>query len=91
MIPQVLNFWGNDICFMNENIGLAVGRFQGAGVLKTTDGGDSWDMGWSLPDTNSLEYDLKSIYCIDTTCWTVGEVGMIVKYTPQTGWVQTNC
>jgi len=90
---QVNEWPGNDICFMDEENGFVVGRYgdslsNGAGILKTTDTGETWDLGWQIPDTNNYEYNLKSIQFTATTGWTVGDGGMIVKYTSQTGWVK---
>jgi photosystem II stability/assembly factor-like uncharacterized protein len=82
-------FSGNDICFMDESTIWAVGIYfgtdtSGAGILSTTDGGDSWGLVKKFPN----EGRLFSICFAKTTAWTVGDGGMVVKYTPQTGWVQ---
>jgi photosystem II stability/assembly factor-like uncharacterized protein len=86
-------FSGNDIDFVNDQIGFAVGRISdsissGGEILFTTDEGESWELGWQFPDTLNYEYNLNSIYFTDSTGWSVGENGMILKYTQQTGWVK---
>jgi photosystem II stability/assembly factor-like uncharacterized protein len=83
------DFRGNDICFMDENTGWAVGNYSvtdtsGAGILGTLDGGESWDLVKKFPN----EGQLFSICFADTTAWAVDDGGMIVKYTSQTGWVK---
>jgi len=85
------NFWGNDICFIDENIGWAVGNYCGTdtcgtGILGTPDGGEKWNLVWKYPNRNDFNYYLNSISSADTTCWAVGENGMIVRYIPQNGW-----
>jgi len=64
--------------FINEKIGWAVAD---SSVLKTVDGGDSWDLKWQSSGS------LNSIQFIDsTTGWAVGENGLIVKYTEGNQW-----
>ena len=82
-------FYGNDICFMDENIGWVVGYYSvtdtgGAGILGTSNGGQNWELVKKFPDTGSL----YSILTTDSTGWAVGEDGMIVKYTQQTSWIK---
>jgi photosystem II stability/assembly factor-like uncharacterized protein len=72
---------GEDINFLNENTGWIVG----SGIFETIDCGENWDLVWSHPDTNQA-LTLQSISVVDTTAWTVGETGLIVKYTPQNQW-----
>jgi photosystem II stability/assembly factor-like uncharacterized protein len=83
-------FWGNDICFLNEDIGWAVGwgewSDRGACILGTTDGGENWDLVWKYPNTENYSYRLHSIHIVDTEAWAVGESGLIVKYTEQDQW-----
>jgi photosystem II stability/assembly factor-like uncharacterized protein len=93
--PEGYFFTGNDLCFMNEQLGWSVGNYvenywaeSGAGILGTEDGGDNWDLIWKYQDTYNT---LKSITTIDTVGWSVGENGMIVKYTDRNKWqIQTN-
>jgi len=84
------SFLGNDLCFKNEDIGWAVGRWEnlsdGAGIISTKDGGESWDFVWKYPDIEDYEYTLNSIHFADATGWSVGEYGLIVKYTEQDQW-----
>jgi photosystem II stability/assembly factor-like uncharacterized protein len=87
------SFNGSDISFIDEENGFVVGRYgdsisSGAGILKTIDGGESWNLGWVFPDTANYEFNLKSIHFINSTGWAVGDGGIIVKYTPQIGWVK---
>jgi len=89
------SFFWNDIYFVDEIKGFVVGRYEdslshGAGVLVTTDAGESWDLGWQHPDSNDIWHNLNSITSIGNTGWAVGESGLIVKHTPQTGWVKQN-
>lgn len=91
-------YWyvGEDISFYNETDGFVVGKYYdlissaGGGILFTTDGGNNWDLGWKFPDTTinnvGYWYNLLSISFTPTAGWSVGESGLIVKYTPQTGW-----
>ena len=84
-------FWGNDICFINDEIGFAVGNYavsffndRIASILNTSDGG----LTWNLEDQYGYYSSLNSIYFCDTTGWTVGESGIILKYIPRTGWIK---
>jgi photosystem II stability/assembly factor-like uncharacterized protein len=86
-------FYGNDMCFNNNEDGLVVGRYgdslsSGAGILKTTDIGENWHLGWQFPDTSNYYYNFNSIYTTENSGWSVGDGGIIVKYTPQSGWIQ---
>jgi len=83
----------NDIYFLDETNGWAVGRFgwtnestldlSGAGILGTYDGGENWDLVWTYPNPYNA---LTSIHAVNSTAWAVGENGMIVKYTIQDQW-----
>jgi len=84
-------FNGNDIYFLNEEIGWWVGdaRFEetyGAAILGTKDGGIIWDLVWKYPETEDIVYNLYSIHSSGSTGWAVGEGGLIVKYTEQDQW-----
>jgi len=88
------SFGGRDISFLNDQTGFAVGRYgvdsvyeSGAGILTTSNGGDNWELGWTFPNTSNYEYNLRSIHLKNNIGWSVGSSGIIVKYTPQTGWV----
>jgi len=82
------SFSGNDFYFRNEQIGWAVGRYSdsssGAGILQTTDSGEHWNITWI--DLTSDNLYLNSVCFDNSTGWAVGENGMIVKYSEQTGW-----
>ena len=88
------SFDGNDICFNNDKNGWAVGFcFKGTAyrpaVLKTIDGGSSWELEWIGPIGKQEGWASNSLHSIcrcETTAWAVGENGMIVKYTSQNGW-----
>jgi len=86
--PFIDSFHGNDMYFRNEQIGWVVGSYEintgETAILKTTDGGYTWDVLYNCPNT----YNLHSIYFSDTTGWAVGESGMIVKCI-QDEWVKT--
>ncbi len=96
------SFAVKDICFADEQTGFAIGVIYkvfprwvwtyGAIILTTTNSGNSWELGWKYPDTtiNNIEYhyNLQSICFTPAAGWSVGESGMILKYNPQTGWVQ---
>jgi photosystem II stability/assembly factor-like uncharacterized protein len=87
------SFADNGIYFLTEQTGFTVGRYQdstgaGAGILYSTDGGDNWDLGWKFPNTVNHDYNLRLIHIRDNIGWSAGESGMLLKYTPQTGWVQ---
>jgi photosystem II stability/assembly factor-like uncharacterized protein len=83
-------FGVSDLIFNNEQDGWAVGSYwgtmEGAGIIKTTDSGEHWDLDWI--DTTIGSPGLKSIVCNVVTGWAVGESGMLIKYTPQTGWIK---
>ena len=85
------NFGGNDINFINENIGWIVGSHTNkATILHTTDGGENWETDWQYTkpaDYPGDSYGLFSVYFVnDITGWTVGEAGLMVKYTEQEQW-----
>jgi photosystem II stability/assembly factor-like uncharacterized protein len=76
-----------DLGFFKENKGWAVGRYSsGAGILGTTDGGESWEPVWKYPEAEIYDYSLNSIHTLNRTAWAVGESGMIVKYSEQDQW-----
>jgi photosystem II stability/assembly factor-like uncharacterized protein len=85
-------FSQSDIYFKDEEKGWIVGgyfsEFNGAGILKTTSKGEKWDLAWQLPDTSNYHYSLKSVHFTETSGWSAGDGGLIVKYTPQNGWVK---
>ena len=85
--------YANDICFIDEKNGFVVGSEYplngpgGAAILTTKSSALSWKLEWKK--TDSIFYPgLNSICNVGTTCWTVGERGMVVKYNPQSGWVE---
>ena len=87
------DFWGNDICTIGDNITYVTGRYSvsdtnGAGILGSFDEGENWYLIKKFPDSGGYSYNLFSICSVGTNAWAVGEGGMIVKYTPQTGWVK---
>ena len=84
---------GIDIYFIDQNNGWAVGNYwmpdtNGAGILGTKDGGGSWELFWKYPNSENISNNLNSITYSGTSCWSVGEGGMIVQYTPKTGRVR---
>ena len=85
-------FWGNEISFLNQEIGWVVGNGDwaedscGAAILGTSDGGETWDLVWKLTNSNESDYHFNSIHTVNTKAWAVGESGMIVKYTEQDQW-----
>jgi len=86
------DFWGNDLYFLDENMGWAIGGGSwaddtyGAAILVTTDSGKNWDLVWKYPNNDIYEYSLNSIHFVNTSGWAVGESGLIVKYTEQDQW-----
>jgi photosystem II stability/assembly factor-like uncharacterized protein len=88
-------FSGNDLCFINMEIGWAVGEFRlsdshGAAIIGTNDGGNNWDIVWRYPIIDAYSFGFNSIHTIGAKAWAVGESGLIVKYTEQDQWqVQT--
>jgi photosystem II stability/assembly factor-like uncharacterized protein len=70
----------HSICFVNSQIGWAVGGYApltGNIILKTTDGGEKWSS-----QTNPAEYRLESVHFIDDTVgWIAGGYGNILKTT----------
>jgi photosystem II stability/assembly factor-like uncharacterized protein len=83
------DFSSSDNYFLNSENGWVVGadydhtnNYWRARILKTTDGGQQWNVEWTQDQSV-----LKSLYFYSLTGWAVGESGLIVKYTPQTGWV----
>ena len=87
-----IRFYGIDLFFFDENFGWSVGigcwpeDTCGAFILGTTDGGDTWNPIWRYANTDEYFYRLNSIHVINTTAWTVGESGLMVKYTDQDSW-----
>jgi photosystem II stability/assembly factor-like uncharacterized protein len=89
---STFSFSGNDLCFINEMNGWAVGSVGwapdsgGAAILGTSDGGENWDLVWTYPDTEGYRYELHSIHTVGTTAWAMGECGQMVKYTSSDQW-----
>jgi photosystem II stability/assembly factor-like uncharacterized protein len=88
-------FEGLDICFANETNGWAVGEgrnldAQGAIIIATRDGGESWESGWFKKCTNEQQrLFLRKIHFLnENTGWAVGDDGLVVKYTSQDQWQQ---
>jgi photosystem II stability/assembly factor-like uncharacterized protein len=86
-------FWGNDISFINDEIGWVAGNYiagewdtTGGAILGTNDGGENWDLVWKYPDTDRYKYPLNSIHAVNRTAWAAGEGGLIVKYTEKDQW-----
>jgi photosystem II stability/assembly factor-like uncharacterized protein len=87
------SFQGNEICFKDAVNGFVSGYYSdslsgGAGILSTTNGGLSWELGWKFPNTAVYQYNFNSINFADTGGWAVGESGLIVKYSNQNDWVR---
>jgi photosystem II stability/assembly factor-like uncharacterized protein len=84
-------FWGNDITFINNGVGWSVGMFEqgefGAAILYTQDCGENWNLQWRDSSGNNAER-LNSINFSESIGFAVGDIGRIIKYTPQTGWVK---
>jgi photosystem II stability/assembly factor-like uncharacterized protein len=93
-VPDSTDFYfaGKEMYFLNENIGWIAGAgfhndTSGAAFLYTMDCGESWDVTWISLDSDDYNYALNSIYFVDSTLgWTVGEGGLIVKYTERDQW-----
>ena len=93
---------GRDLYFVNESIGWAVGRYSeqdstndggfrdytaGAGIFKTTNQGDSWELVWKCPDENEKYRVLDSIHFANENIgWAAGNYGMLVKCTDGEYW-----
>ncbi len=85
-------FTANDVWFINESIGWAVGQYGKSSVhhdvpviFGTSDGGTTWDFKWD--NYTYVINGLSSIHFInDSTGWAVGEAGLMVKYTVQDQW-----
>jgi photosystem II stability/assembly factor-like uncharacterized protein len=88
------DFEGYDISFLNDDVGWAVGMMnsnisEDPAILITTDGGSSWDLEWQRSVATQGNWGpLYSVCSSGSTAWAVGEKGMTVKYTPQTGWMK---
>ena len=71
----------NDLFFLNENTGWAVGGINSnvdnmSRVLKTTDGGQTW-----TEEMVTFGIELNSVFFLDQkTGWAVGKNGTILKY-----------
>jgi photosystem II stability/assembly factor-like uncharacterized protein len=82
-------FGGNDICLIDEENCIVVGSYGdsthfGTGILGTNNGGEDWELVW----TDTTAGALYSIFHNGNNTWSVGESGLIVKFTSQTGWVK---
>jgi photosystem II stability/assembly factor-like uncharacterized protein len=75
---------GNDFYLSDEKHGWIVG----SGIYETTDLGEQWELIQTYPGTEDDLLSLYSVFGYDTTVWTVGEQGLMVKYTPQKQWQQ---
>ena len=79
---QLGSGWKNDICFINENIGWILGADPT--ILKTTDGGLTWDsiqvpVNTVLPD---CEFFLSALQFVSSEVgWVVGAGRLILKTT----------
>jgi photosystem II stability/assembly factor-like uncharacterized protein len=86
------DFSGNDIDFINERIGWAVGGgnwsedSSGGIIIETNDAGEKWDLVWKLPDNDRSSNELNAVHVLGGEAWAVGESGLIVKYTEQDQW-----
>jgi len=82
--PDSLYFRFNDLFFLDEHIGWAVGRV----INITRDGGESWEVQYPRPeDFNGKYFSLNSVcFANDTIGWAVGGSGLILKYTRQGQW-----
>ena len=92
---SIYHFYGNDLFFLNEDIGWSTGVYvnnetetHGSALLGTIDGGWNWNIEWTHPnpDENSYDYGLSSIHFVNSTGWAVGKKGIIVKYTDRDQW-----
>jgi photosystem II stability/assembly factor-like uncharacterized protein len=80
------NFFCKQISFLNEDIGYTVGGYNisnvepgGAGILKTSDGGENWNLIWTHHHTDEYNYRLNSVHTVNKTAWAVGNSGIVVK------------
>jgi photosystem II stability/assembly factor-like uncharacterized protein len=84
-------YWqGSDLALMNEATIYASGVYCdsvcGAMIIGSTDAGKSWKVEFKDP---TIQWPgLNSICFADTVGWAVGEQGIIVKYTPNSGWTK---
>jgi len=83
--PDSLFIILDDFYLLDKNRGWAIGEFvsedsAGTIILKTNDGGVSWDI------EERYAGGFSSIYFVNNTGWAVGWAGMIIKYTEQNHW-----
>jgi photosystem II stability/assembly factor-like uncharacterized protein len=71
------------IDFINDQVGWIAGEGT---LLKTIDGGETWDLVWKLTDSHEDWDELNSIHVANSICRAVGENGMILEYTEQDQW-----
>jgi len=81
----------NDIWFINENVGWAVGTgIDQAKIIRTADVGENWEEDWRDPKPAYYQGDLYGLFSVcfvsDTTGWAIGEAGLMVKYSNKDGW-----
>ena len=87
-------FSGNEINFVNENIGWVAGSASdndssGAAFLHTVDGGSTWDVLWIKKDHDYYNYKISSSFFLEYALgWAVGESGLIVKFSEDNWQIQ---
>ena len=72
-----LTKWINSICFTDSLNGWAVGQFET--ILKTTDGGATWNRKYIISD--SLNAFMSAYFIDENIGWVVGGYGQILKTT----------
>ncbi|MBK8551486.1 MAG: hypothetical protein IPL53_10675 [Ignavibacteria bacterium] len=81
---QYENAYLQDIKFLNENTGIAVG-YSGK-ILKTTNSGNNW----TSVNSGTLQ-NLNSVSISETTCFIAGDLGVILKSSDQgDSWIILN-
>ena len=70
----------NDVHFIDDNTGWAVGRF--GALVTTTNGGSTWSA-----QNSATSYDLNDVYMVSSGIgYAVGDHGTVVKYTGSSTW-----
>ncbi|MCP4589234.1 MAG: hypothetical protein GY842_00680 [bacterium] len=65
------------IYFFDSDIGIIVGNNGNEAVLKSHDGGSTWQ----VKHTGAISHFLKELHCQGDSCWAVGSSGRILRST----------